>query len=194
MQNTVYTKPLSKERWADFEAYFEFDGSCSGCWCMNHRLPMGLDFDGEAAKLAMQQLVQSERVFGVLAYIEGDDTPIGWAALDRKKTLPGHDLIAEAIQCSQHEWSIHCLTTRKDYKNQGIETLLARAATDLAMTLGAQRIEAYPEPYSHPNQVFTTWNTFSGHQDSFADLGYTVCSTKDTTHAEFFQLMEKVGF
>ena len=64
----IFTKPLSSDLWADFEAYFEYKGACSGCWCMNHRLPIGLDFEGEAAKLAMKQLVESGRVYGILAY------------------------------------------------------------------------------------------------------------------------------
>ena len=112
-----YFKTLEKGLWKDFVAYFEFKGSCSGCWCMNHRLPIGLDFEGEAAKLAMEQLVKTNRVFGVLAYVEGDDVPVGWASLDRRKTLPGHDCIGEDIQCSEDEWSIHCITSRRDFKS-----------------------------------------------------------------------------
>lgn len=109
------SKPLSSELWNDFESYFEYKGSCSGCWCMNHRLPMGLDFEGEAAKLAMKELVISNRVYGILAYVENDTVPVGWCALDRKKTLPGHDCIGEDIKCSDNDWSIHCVTSRQDY-------------------------------------------------------------------------------
>ena len=48
-----YTKELTSDLWRDFEAYFEYQGKCSGCWCMNHRLPIGLDIGGEPAKLSM---------------------------------------------------------------------------------------------------------------------------------------------
>ena len=61
-QMNLYTKKLSAALWPDFEAYFNFEGKSSGCWCMNHRLPIGLNFEGEAARLAMQQLVVSGRV------------------------------------------------------------------------------------------------------------------------------------
>ncbi|MBP9707351.1 MAG: hypothetical protein KBD78_06870 [Oligoflexales bacterium] len=89
----LYTKELSPNLWADFEKYFDFGGLSSGCWCMNHRLPIGLNFEGEAARLAMQQLVETGRVFGVLAYCDNDPIPVGWCSLDRRKTLPGHDCI-----------------------------------------------------------------------------------------------------
>jgi len=152
---------------------------------------MGLDFEGQAAKLAMKQLIQSERVFGILAYAQDDPIPVGWAALDRRKTLPGHDCIGEDIQCNPHDWAIHCLSSRKDYKNKGVETVLVNAATQLAIELGAQRIEGYPEPKSEEKQAFSTWNTFSGHQKSFENLGYTPLKTGNNTHSEFFQIMEK---
>ena len=144
----IVTKKSSSDLWNDFEAYFNFKGSCSGCWCMNHRLPMGLDFEGEAAKLAMKQLVQTNRVFGVLAYDEGDSIPIGWASLDRKKTLPGHDCIGEDINCDSSIWSIHCVTARADWKNKGIEALLMESAVSLTKELKGKEVEAYPEPNS----------------------------------------------
>lgn len=191
MSQNIYTKPLTKELWHDFESYFEFEGQCSGCWCMNHRLPIGLNFEGEAAKLAMKQLIQSNRVFGVLAYVKDDPIPVGWAALDRRKTLPGHDCIGEDIDCHKHEWAIHCLTSRKDFKDRGVEAVLANAATHLAIELGAQRIEGYPEPNSSESKAFSTWNTFSGHQKTFEALGYRSLKTVDEAHSEFFECMEK---
>ena len=84
-----FTRELTSELWSDFEAYFDFKGKSSGCWCMNHRLPIGLNFEGKAAKLAMQQLVESERVYGVLAYSKNESIPVGWCALDRKKRCLG---------------------------------------------------------------------------------------------------------
>ena len=187
----IYTKSLSKELWEDFEKYFESDGSCSGCWCMNHLLPIGLDFEGEAAKLAMKQLILSGRVFGILAYKQGDSIPVGWAALDRKKTLPGHDCIGEEINCDNNEWSIHCVITRKDQKNLGIEEILTEAATKLAFECGAKRIEGYPEPGSNKAKSFATWNTFNGYQDCYENLGYKKIDRNFGEQSEFFYPMEK---
>ena len=186
-----YTKPLNKNLWIDFVSYFEFKGSCSGCWCMNHRLPMGLDFEGEAAKLAMEQLVKSGRVFGVLAYVEGDHIPIGWASLDRRKTLPGHDCIGEDIQCSENQWSIHCITSRIDFKNKGVEELLMKSATELAKSYKSTQIEAYPEPHSQCTERFKTWNTFSGTEKYFTELGYEKIEKDFGSYSEFYCPMLK---
>ena len=158
----IYTKALDSSLWGDLEAYFEYKGNCSGCWCMNHRLPMGLDFEGEAAKLALKQLVESNRVYGILAYEEGDAIPVGWASLDRRKTLPGHDCIRESISCSAAFWSIHCVTSRADKKNNGIEKELIQAATQLAKEYKACEVEAYPEPDSIEGKPYRTWNSFNG--------------------------------
>lgn len=76
-KNKIFTEELNANLWEDFKAYFEFNGKCGGCWCMNHRLPIGLNFEGEPAKLAMEHLVKSGRIFGVLAYIDGENIPIG---------------------------------------------------------------------------------------------------------------------
>ena len=185
----IQTHPLTPERLKDFEAYFEYAGTCSGCWCMNHRLPTGLDFEGEAAKLAMRELIKTQRVFGVLAYVENDQIPVGWVALDRRKTLPGHDCIGEDIKGLKTYWSIHCVTSRKDYKQMGVETQLVKAATVLAEQLGATTIEAYPEPDSHPEQVFKTWNTFSGYHSDYSYLNYT--KKKSALEGEFFLTLIK---
>ena len=165
-------KSLNSDLWQDFENYFEFKGGCSGCWCMNHRLPIGLDFEGEAAKLAMKQLVQTNRVFGVLAYEEGDSIPVGWASLDRRRTLPGHDCIGEDINCDPNQWSIHCVTSRSDKKNLGVEQKLIDAALSLAKEYGASEVEEYPEPGSHTSKPYKSWNTFNGHVDSYEGLGF----------------------
>jgi GNAT superfamily N-acetyltransferase len=188
---TYTSKSLKSELWEDFQSYFEFDGSCSGCWCMNHRLPIGLDFEGEGAKLAMKELVQSNRVFGVLAYVEGDSIPVGWLALDRRKTLPGHDCIGEDINCDKSEWSIHCVTSRKDYKNKGVESYLIDEAIELAKSLNAKVLESYPEPESSENKPFKTWNTFNGHESHYAKNGFVKTEKSNTEIDEFFSVMKK---
>lgn len=187
----LYTKILSPELWEDFESYFEYQGQTSGCWCMNHRLPIGCDFEGEAAKLAMQQLIQNRKVFGLLAYCENDLIPVGWCALDRRKTLPGHDCVGEDIACANTVWSIHCVTSRSDFKNKGVEKLLSTDAIHLARQLSATSIESYPEPNSIEGAAFTTWNTFNGYQSCFEQLGFEKIEKDFGSHAEFYCPMHK---
>lgn len=188
---SYFTKSLDKSLWEDFQSYFEYKGKCSGCWCMNHRLPMGLDFEGQAAKLAMKELVMSNRVYGVLAYSEDDKVPIGWASLDRKKTLPGHDCIGDEIAVKSDIWSIHCITTREDYKNKGIERLMISAAVDLAKEMKAKEVEAYPEPESKEDAKFLTWNTFNGYQDIFSELGFEKIEKSFGEQGQFYFPMIK---
>jgi GNAT superfamily N-acetyltransferase len=187
----IFTKKLDKSLWPDFEAFFEFKGQCSGCWCMNHRLPMGLDFGGEAAKLAMKELVESNRVFGVLAYLEGDDIPIGWASLDKRKTLPGQDCIGDNINCPSEIWSIHCVTVRQDMKRKGIESFLINSAVELAKELKATSIESYPEPNSVEGQEFKTWNSFNGYENLYKKIGFVALTKVNADQKEFYRPMKK---
>src|SRR5512133_1188947 len=73
--------PLTPERWADFEALFNTNANCSGCWCMWWRVPNkefnSLDKDG--LKKAMRTIVHRGVEAGLLAYIDG--TPAGWVTV-----------------------------------------------------------------------------------------------------------------
>lgn len=184
-------KKLEPNLWKDFESFFEFGGKVSGCWCMNHRLPIGLNFEGDAAKLAMKQLVEKKRVYGILACVEGDPTPVGWCSLDQRRTLPGHDCIAGDVQCDENIWSIHCITCRSDFKNHGVEEFLSAEALKLAQDLKAQVVEAYPEPGSRVGESFKTWNTFNGYQSYFEFLGFTKVEKDFGECSEFFSPMKK---
>lgn len=189
---SLFTKELAPELWSDFQAYFDYKGNASGCWCMNHRLPIGLNFEGEAARLAIKQLVESKRVFGVLAYNEGDPVPVGWCSLDRRMTLPGHDCIEEDIACAADIWSIHCITSRADFKNKGVEALLTEAALKLAAKLKARVVEAYPEPGSCEGQNYKTWNVFNGYQSQFFQLGFEKIPKDYGGHEEFYFPTQKI--
>lgn len=184
-------KFLDASCWADFVSYFEFGGS-SGCWCMNHRLPIGLEFEGEAAKLAMKQLVVSDRVFGVLAYAAGEEVPVGWASLDRRKTLPGHDCIRESIDCSESHWSLHCVTSRTDFKGKGVEPFLVSAALRLAEEMNATIVEAYPEPGSSTEAGFVTWNTFGGFEADLEIHGFERVEAQVDHGVEYCPMQKKI--
>ncbi len=160
---------------------------------MNHRLPCGLDVEGEAAKLFMKELVLSGRVYGVLAYAEGESIPVGWCAVDRRKTLPGHDCVREAIDCSESHWSIHCVTARQDFRQRGVEEFLSEEGLRLAQKLGADIVEAYPEPGSRAENGFRTWNTFGGHQSSYERLGFAPDAPGGGHDASFYQLVKWRG-
>ncbi|PCJ20731.1 MAG: hypothetical protein COB02_00040 [Candidatus Cloacimonadota bacterium] len=186
-----HSKILNKNSWKEFEAYFEFGGKCSGCWCMNHRLPIGLDFKGEAAKLAMKQLVLSNRVFGILAFVENDRVPVGFCALDRKNTLPGHDCIANKITSPNSTWSIHCTTSRQDYKSKGVESYLLDEVTKLCKSMSGSNLEVYPEPKSIEGEEFKTWNTFNGYESYFLQNNFKKPQETPPELSNFFSILNK---
>ncbi|HEX7713746.1 MAG TPA: GNAT family N-acetyltransferase, partial [Bacillota bacterium] len=80
-ENQLAIYPLTSERWSDFERLFGKDGAHGGCWCMWWRIPED-QFErqcGETNKNAMQEIVNSGKVTGIIAYI--DDQPVGWCSL-----------------------------------------------------------------------------------------------------------------
>ena len=174
--STLATRPLTRDDWPAFEAFFTFGGSTSGCWCMNHRAPMGLDVVGDAARLSMKQLVETGRVYGVLAFAPGDATPIGWCAVDRTDTLPGHDCVGARAGDNPGRYSLHCIVVRSDWRGRGVEVALSDAGIAHAIALGATELEAYPEPDSRVGAPFATWNTFGGFESHFADVGFAPTS------------------
>lgn len=188
----IRTRPLSPELWPDFEAYFNFGGTNSGCWCMNHRLPVGLNIVDEAARLSMQQLVQSGRVHGVLAYADGDPIPVGWCSLDLRHTLPGHDCVAGDLVHDTRAWAMHCVTSRHDFKNRGVEKRLSEAALELATSLNARFVEAYPEPDSQTGVGFKIGNSFSGYESELTELAYERVERDYGLFAKFYRPMRKM--
>ncbi len=78
--------PLTRDRWPDLVELFSRPGGSivRGCYCMYYRkagpTPPGA---GEANKKAMESLVASGYVPGLIAYQEG--TPVGWISLSPRE-------------------------------------------------------------------------------------------------------------
>ncbi len=74
------TRPLTPERWTDFEQLFGTRGAC-GCWCMYWVLKRS-QFDaqkGEGNRAAMRARVDAGEVPGLIGYVAGK--PAGWCAI-----------------------------------------------------------------------------------------------------------------
>ncbi len=89
-------RPLTPALWGDFERLFGPKGAYGGCWCMWWRITRGQfeQLQGEGNRQAMQNIVESGEVPGILLYDDGD--PVGWcsvaprdrfAALQRSRVL-----------------------------------------------------------------------------------------------------------
>ena len=170
LSEVVY-KPVTALEWADMQALFAQDHEYRGCWCMYWRIKRS-EFDrqyGQGNKQAMERIIHSGRVPGILAYLGGQ--PIGWcsvaprehfAVLDRSRTLKRVD--------EQPVWSIVCFFVARPYRGQGLSRALIGAAIDYARQNGARIVEAYPlipEESKSPQ-----YGVFMGLVSTFRALGF----------------------
>lgn len=170
--------PVTAERWADMMALFERRGPRGGqpvtsaCWCMFWRLPTG-EFDrgwgkgesrGRGNKVAMEEIVASGRVPGLIAYLGGE--PVGWisiapreefARLERTRTLRSVD--------DQPVWSVVCFYIDRRYGGRGIAAALLEGAVNYAREHGAAIVEGYPV---RPGD----YDPFTGYEAMFAAAGF----------------------
>ncbi len=163
-------KPVTESEWADMQELF---AHCPfrGCWCMYWRMKRK-EFDqhyGETNRLAMERLIHSGQVPGILAYHDG--RPIGWcsvapreefSALQRSRTLKRVD--------DTPVWSIVCFLLARDFRGQGLTRALIQGAMRYAQSRGAHIVEAYPmlpEESKRPKQ-----SSYMGMASTFLDLGF----------------------
>ncbi len=165
--------PLTPDRWADFERLLGKNGA-DGCWCMWWRLKRS-EFSrqaGEGNRQAMQGIVASGEIPGILAYA-GDEV-VGWCSvaprerfgsLERSRPLKRLD--------DQPVWSIVCFFVARPYRRQGVSLALIRAAVDYVAQQGGHIVEAYPSPDRRGNPPVTS---YMGSAATFAAAGFTVCA------------------
>ena len=138
-------EPVTAERWDDFEKMFGPRGAIGGCWCMWWRLSRG-EFErqkGEGNRHAMQTIVSSGEIPGILAYI--DDKPIGWCSIAPRSAFPvlARSPVLKPVD-DQPVWSVVCFFIARPYREQGVSLALLVAALDYARRRGARIVEGYP--------------------------------------------------
>ena len=165
-------RPLTPERWGDFEALFGARGACGGCWCMFFRLTRS-EFErdkGDGNRTAMKALVDGGEVPGILAYAAGE--PVGWCAVaprERYGALARSRVLAPLD--ASPVWSVVCFFVARPFRRRGVSERLLRAACDWAAGRGADTVEGYPtEPKkgSMPD-VFA----YMGLPSAFARAGFS---------------------
>lgn len=147
-KNKITTCELTPERWNDFETLFGTNGACGGCWCYSWRLQKGENFKtlkGIGTKKIMKAKILAGEITGVLAY--DDDKPIGWLSIGRRNEF--HRInSARTINCEDRDredlWSMPCFFIHKDYRGQGISSLLVKAGIKIIKQKGGKTIEGYP--------------------------------------------------
>jgi GNAT superfamily N-acetyltransferase len=170
-------RPVTADRWTDFETLFGARGACGGCWCMWWRLTRR-EFDagkGDANREAMRALVASGAEPGLLAY-EGAE-PVGWAAvaprsafrrLEATRTLQPVD--------DKAAWAVVCFFVRKDRRRSGVALGLLKAAGDFARERGAPALEGYPSP--DPSGTLPAPFLYTGTVSLFERAGFAMAARR----------------
>jgi GNAT superfamily N-acetyltransferase len=137
--------PVTADRWNDLETLFGKNGACAGCWCMWWRIGRAQwnQQKGERNRKALKKLVQSDKIPGILAYVDGN--PAAWVSLAPREDFP----VLENTRLFQRiddepVWSIVCFFTRRPYRRSGMTGKLLQAAIRYARAKGARVLEAYP--------------------------------------------------
>ena len=178
---TIETKRLRPELWKDLENLFGQNGACGGCWCMSWRRTKGEnweDMKGYPNKKRFKRLVVSGMAHGVLAYDEGE--PIGWCSFDRRQDYSKLDR-SPSLKCddSAEVWSIPCFFIKKDYRGQGVGTLLLSEAVKAIKDLGGKIAEGYPtKPYNYGNSIPAAF-AWTGTNQMFKKLMFKPVGKKD---------------
>jgi len=170
-KDELTSRPVTAKEWPDLCLLFEEPGPQNGCWCMywrTKREECQRQF-GEGNKRALQQIIESGKVPGLLLYLHG--RPVGWCSvapredfpvLDRSPTLKRVD--AEPV------WSIVCFFVSKPYRRKSLTTILIKAAIEYAKENGARIVEAYPlipESTKYPH-----FERYMGVRSTFAKAGF----------------------
>jgi GNAT superfamily N-acetyltransferase len=145
-------KPVTKARWADFEALFEAPGSPKYCWCMAWR-PMDADRStatNAVRKAEMEGRIKKNAAVGLLGF-DGKE-PVAWVSIAPKDTYMR--LGGPKPEPGETVWSLACMFVRRAYRGQGLAHELIAAAVAEARKRRASVIEAYPVDPSSPSYRF----------------------------------------
>ena len=146
----ITVKPLTLERWPDFEAVFAAKG-CSvarGCSCMFYRdsgrqsLLAGVR-PADQRKRRMKALVASGPPPGLLGC--RGKVPVGWVSLGPRSDYARlrRSSVMKAVD-EQPVWSIVCFVVPSEYRQQGVANELLAGAVRYARKCGATLLEGYP--------------------------------------------------
>jgi GNAT superfamily N-acetyltransferase len=172
-RDTLTFRPVTIAEWPDLQALFAEKGPQNGCWCMVGRLKRA-DLHrcfGEHNRAAMQEIIESGRVPGILAYHQGQ--PIGWCSVAPRDEFPALDRSPTLKRVDREPvWSIVCFFVARQHRHRGLTTALIEAAIEYARENGARIVEAYPlipEATRYPQ-----YERYTGVISTFEKAGFEV--------------------
>lgn len=136
---------LTSERWNDLEKLFGKHGASGGCWCMWWRLSRSefVKQKGEGNKKALEKIVDSGEIPGILAYTNGQ--PVGWCSVAPRESYPTLECSRVLKQVDDKPvWSIVCFFVAKQFRRKGVTSALLKAAIEYVKEQGGKILEGYP--------------------------------------------------
>lgn len=177
----IETKELRPDMWKDLQILFGSNGACGGCWCMSWRTQKGEkweDIKGQVAKKRFKDLVESGKAHGVLAYHQG--VPVGWCSFGSRQEFSKLDR-APSLKCDDAEqvWSIPCFFIHKDYRLQGVGTLLLNHALKILKKKKVKIAEGYPvKAYNYGKSIPPAF-AWTGTGSMFKKAGFKIVGNKN---------------
>ena len=172
-------KPLTPDRWTDFEKLFGDNGACGGCWCMTWRLS-AKDFrekKGAGNKRGFKKIVEKGTPPGILAY-SGNEAA-GWISIAPRTEFVRLENSKVLAPIDDHPvWSVTCFFVRKDFRNQGLTIELLNAAAEFARKQGAKIVEGYPYEVKEKLAPPFVW---TGLRPSFKKAGFVEAARRSRT-------------
>jgi len=134
---------------------------------------------GEMNRKALKNLVDSDKVPGILAYAEGQ--PIGWCAVALRETFPRleRSKILSRID-NKPAWSVVCFFVAKPFRRKGMSVRLLTAAVDYVKKQGGDIVEGYPV---EPKKDWTPPDPFvyTGLVSAFRKAGFVEVARRSKT-------------
>ncbi|MDR0409780.1 MAG: GNAT family N-acetyltransferase [Spirochaetaceae bacterium] len=166
----ISIKPVDKDNWVDFEAFFQSQGKLNYCWCMCWRLSKGekdelKQNDSACRKAFIKRRVWENTPVGILGYAQKE--AVAWCSIAPREThrpLGGDGGI-------KNVWSITCFYIKNGYRRQGLMKTLIEGAKNYAAQNGTHYIEAYPVEKDSPSY------RFMGFIKTFEEAGFSFVKT-----------------
>lgn len=151
MQEDFCARPLTPDRWDDFEALFGPQGACYGCWCTYFRIASSERklLDGGAKRTFMRDRVLAGPPPGMLGYF--GDTPVAWVQVGPRRELPQWNspkVVSRPLDSKDADdpavWAVSCFFMAPKQRGQGLSHRMLSEAIIFAGANGAGILEACP--------------------------------------------------
>ena len=133
---------------------------------------------GEGNRRAMKAIVESGRIPGLLAYLDGQ--PVAWCSIEPRHRISSlaRSRILKPVD-DRPVWSIVCLFVSKPRRGEGISRRLIGKAVEFAARQGAECVEAYPvEPLKKPMPAVFA---YTGIASAFFKAGFREVARRSPT-------------